>query len=112
MMIAIGLLLLRLTLGIIFCLHGAQKLFGVFGGYGLSATAQFMDQLGFHPAKWWATTAALAEFVGGLLLVLGLGMPLGALLIIAVMLVAISRVHWSKGFWNSQGGYEYNLVLT
>jgi putative oxidoreductase len=112
MMIAIGLLLLRLTLGLIFLLHGAQKLFGVFGGHGLAGTTQFMSMLGLHPAKWWATIAAWGEFVGGLLLVLGLFTPLAALLIIAAMLVAIMKVHASKGFWNSQGGYEYNLVLS
>jgi putative oxidoreductase len=104
MMIAIGLLLLRLTLGLIFLLHGAQKLFGVFGGCGLAATTQFMNMLGLHPAKWWATIAAWGEFVGGLLL--------AALLVVAVMLVAIMKVHARKGFWNSQGGYEYNLVLS
>lgn len=112
MMIAIGLLLLRLTLGLIFLLHGAQKLFGVFGGCGLAATTQFMNMLGLHPAKWWATIAAWGEFVGGLLLVLGLFTPLAALLVVAVMLVAIMKVHARKGFWNSQGGYEYNLVLS
>src|SRR5256712_10312882 len=112
MMIAIGLLLLRLTLGLIFLLHGAQKLFGVFGGHGLTGTTQFMNMLGLHPAKWWATVSAWGEFVGGLLLVLGLFTPLAALLIVAVMLVAIMKVHASKGFWNSQGGYEYNLVLS
>lgn len=112
MMMALGLLLLRLVIGLIFVGHGAQKLFGIFGGHGLTGTAQFMGQLGLHPAKGWAVTAALAEFVGGLLLALGLLMPLGSWLIIGVMLVAITRVHWNKGFWNSQGGYEYNVVLT
>lgn len=112
MMIAIGLLLLRLILGLVFLLHGAQKLFGVFGGHGLTGTTQFMNALGLHPAKWWATVAALGEFVGGLLLVLGLFTPLAALLVLAVMLVAILKVHVRKGFWNSQGGYEYNLVLS
>jgi putative oxidoreductase len=112
MLIAIGLLLLRLAPGLIFLLHGAQKLFGVFGGHGLGGTTQFMNMLGLRPAKWWATIAAWGEFVGGLLLVLGLFTPLAALLVLAVMLVAILKVHASKGFWNSQGGYEYNLVLS
>ena len=112
MMIAIGLLLLRLALGLIFLLHGAQKLFGVFGGHGLAGTTQFMTMLGLHPARWWATIATWGEFVGGLLLALGLFTPLAALLVLAVMLVAILKVHAGKGFWNNQGGYEYNLVLS
>src|SRR2546422_9174714 len=112
MMIAVGLLLLRLTLGLIFLWHGAQKLLGVFGGHGLAGTTQFMNILGLHPAKWWATIAAWGEFVGDLLLVLGWFTPLAVLLVLAVMLVAILKVHAGKGFWNSQGGYEYNLVLS
>ncbi len=110
-MISIGLLLLRLTLGLVFILHGAQKLFSAFGGHGLTGSAQFMNTLRLRPAKFWATAAALGEFLGGILLVVGLFTPLAALLIIAVMLVAIMKVHIHKGFWNSQGGYEYNLVL-
>lgn len=112
MMIAIGLLLLRLILGIIFLLHGAQKLFGLFGGHGLAGTSQFLASLGLRPAKMWAIINALGETLGGLLLFLGLLTPLGALLVIGVMLVAIAKVHWKKGFWNGQGGYEYNLLLT
>jgi putative oxidoreductase len=111
MMMALSLLLLRLVIGLIFVGHGAQKLFGVFGGHGLAGMAQFMNQLGLHPAKGWAIVAALAELVGGLLLALGLFMPLASWFIIGVMLVAITRVHWNKGFWTSQGGYEYNIVL-
>lgn len=111
MMMALSLLLLRLVIGLIFVGHGAQKLFGIFGGHGLAGTTQFMSQLGLHPAKGWAIIAALAEFVGGLLLALGLFTPLASLFIIGVMLVAITRVHWNKGFWSSQGGYEYNVVL-
>jgi putative oxidoreductase len=111
MMLSIGLLLLRLTLGGVFLAHGAQKLFGLFGGPGLSGTISFMDKLGLQPAKWWAIAAALGEFVGGLLIALGLLTPVGAFLIAAVMLAAILKVHWAKGFWNSQGGYEYNFVL-
>ncbi|HEX4207433.1 MAG TPA: DoxX family protein [Ktedonobacteraceae bacterium] len=112
MMMALSLLLLRLVLGLIFLSHGAQKLFGVFGGHGFAATTQFMHQLGLHPANWWTIIGALGELVGGLLLVLGLLTPLGSWLIIGVMLIALARVHWRKGFWSSQGGYEYNLVLS
>ncbi len=112
MMIALGLLILRLVLGLIFMGHGSQKLFGAFGGHGLVGTRQIMENLGLRPTTFWATIAALGEFVGGLLLVLGLFMPLGALIVIGVMLTAIAKVHWRKGFWNSQGGYEFNLALT
>ncbi len=110
-MISLALLLLRLTIGLIFLAHGSQKLFGLFGGGGLSGTSQMMGHIGLQPAKLWGTLSALGEFVGGLLLVLGWFTPLAALLIIAIMLVAIARVHWSKGFWNSKGGFEFNLAL-
>lgn len=111
MQLALGLLLLHLTLGLIFFAHGAQKLFGLFGGQGLQGTARFIEMLGLRPAKWWAIAAALGETLGGLLMALGLFTPLAALLIAAVMLVAFLRVHMQNGFWNSKGGYEYNLVL-
>ena len=111
MMIASGLLLLRLVTGLIFVGHGVQKLFGLFGGHGLTGTSQMMTHLGLRPARWWAIVAALGEFIGGLLLAVGFITPVAALLVCGVMLVAIAKVHWSKGFWNSQGGYEYNLVL-
>jgi putative oxidoreductase len=107
MMIAVGLLLLHLVLGLIFLGHGSQKLFGLFGGKGLAGTTQMMNSLGLCPARWWALVAALGEFLGGLLLALGLLTRIGAPLIIGVMLVAIGKVHWSKGFWNSQGGIEF-----
>lgn len=111
MQLALGLLLLRLTFGLIFFAHGAQKLFGWFGGQGLQGTINMTEMLGLRPAKWWACAAAVGEALGGLLMTLGLFTPLAALLIAASMLVAILRVHAPKGFWNSQGGYEYNLVL-
>ncbi len=91
--------------------HGSQKLFGLFGGKGLAGTTQMMQGLGLHPAEVWAVIAALGEFVGGLLLVAGLFTPVGALLIIGTMLVAIAKVHWNKGFWNAVGGIEFPLVL-
>jgi putative oxidoreductase len=111
MQLALGLLLLHLTLGLIFFAHGAQKLFGLFGGQGLQGTTKFFEMLGLYPAQWWAIAAALGETLSGLLMALGLFTPLAALLIAAVMLVAFLRVHMQHGFWNSKGGYEYNLVL-
>src|SRR5262245_11679095 len=107
----LGLLILRLFAGLTLAAHGAQKLFGWFGGYGLAGTGGFMEQLGFHPGKRAALMAGLSEGLGGLLLAFGAVTPLAAALIVGVMLVAIGSVHWSKGFFNHVGGYEYLLVL-
>jgi putative oxidoreductase len=106
----LGLLVLRLVLGLTFMGHGGQKLFGWFSGPGLSGTISMMQRLGARPARLWALAAALAEFGGGLLLALGLFSPLGSLGVIAAMLVAIIQVHWSKGFWNTKGGIEFPLI--
>ncbi len=106
-----GILALRLVLGLVFVGHGAQKAFGAFGGPGLDGAAGFMASLGLKPAKFWAAVAAWGEISGGLLVVLGLVTRLGALLLAATMVVAIAKVHWPKGFWLANGGYEYNLVL-
>lgn len=108
---AIGLLILRLFVGLTLAAHGAQKLFGWFGGYGLTGTGGFLEQLGFFPGRRHALLAGLAELVGGLLLALGLATPVAATLIISVMFVAIATVHLKKGFFNSNQGYEYNLTL-
>lgn len=106
----IGLLLLRLTAGLALTAHGAQKLFGWFGGPGLDATGQFFETIGFLPGRRHALMAGLAETGGGLLLALGLFTPIGAALICSVMLVAMA-VNIKKGFFAQNGGYEYALVL-
>jgi len=106
----IGLLLLRLTAGLTLAAHGAQKLFGWFGGPGLEATGQFFETLGFLPGRRQALMAGLAETVGGLLLALGLFTPIGAAVICSVMLVALA-VHFKQGFFAQNGGYEYTIVL-
>jgi putative oxidoreductase len=108
---ALGLLLLRLVVGLTLASHGAQKLFGWFGGYGLSGTGGFLEQLGFVPGRRNALFAGLAELGGGLLLALGFATPLAAALIISVMLVAVATVHVKHGFFNHNQGYEYNLTL-
>ena len=108
---ALGLLILRLVVGLTMAVHGAQKLFGWFGGYGLAGTGGFLEQLGFSPGRRNALFAGLAELGGGLLLALGLATPLAATLIISVMFVAIATVHLKNGFFNSNQGYEYNLTL-
>jgi putative oxidoreductase len=108
----LGLLVLRIVVGVLFMGHGAQKLFGMFGGHGLAGTAGFFEQgLGLRPGKVHAAGAGAAEFFGGLLLALGLLTPLAAAALIATMAVAIITVHWSKGVWSTEGGYEYNAVL-
>jgi len=107
----IGLLMLRLAIGLTLAAHGSQKLFGWFGGPGLKRTGHFFETLGFRPARRHAALAGLAETGGGLLLALGLFIPLGSASVISVMLVAVFSVHIQKGFFVHNGGYEYNLLL-
>jgi len=111
--LAYGLLLLRIVLAPSIAAHGAQKLFGWFGGGGLKGTAGFFGAggLGFRQPLAMATLAALGEFAGGVLLALGLLTPLGAVGVVGVMTVAILTVHLKKGFFVTKGGYEYNLLL-
>ncbi len=111
MLADIGLLALRLALGAVFLAHGAQKAFGAFGGPGFSGATGFVGSLGFRPARLWAALAVGGELAAGLLLLLGLWTPLAAVLVLATMAVAIAKVHGAKGFFNQNGGYEYNLVL-
>src|SRR5919202_6785636 len=112
MLMSIALLILRLVVGILFMGHGAQKLFGVFGGPGLVGFAGWVQGLGLRPARVWALVAGVCEFGGGLLFALGLITPIAALALLAVMLAAVATVHWTKGLWATNGGYEYNLVLS
>lgn len=105
----IALLILRLTVGLLLTGHGAQKLFGWFGGRGLHAMAGWLHSIGLRPARGWALLAALSEFIGGLLFALGLFSPLGSLGIAASMLVAITKAHWPK-LWNQDGGFELPFV--
>jgi putative oxidoreductase len=107
----LGLLVLRVIVGALFAGHGAQKLFGWFGGHGVAGTGQFFESLHLRPGRLMAIGAGLGELGGGLLLALGLVTPLAAALVIAVMATAVATVHWSKGPWITDGGYEYNLVL-
>ena len=107
----IGLLLLRLAVGLTMAAHGAQKLFGWFGGPGLDAVGGFFEQLGFVPGRRNAWMAGAGEFSGGVLLAIGLLTPAAAALLIAIMFVAVMSVHLKNGFFVTTGGYEYNLVL-
>jgi len=104
-----GLLILRVAVGALLVGHGAQKLFGWFGGYGLAGTGGFFHSLGFRPGKAMAAVAGLSEAGGGLLLALGLLTPLAAAAIVGTLLVAGS-VHLDKGLWGGNGGYELPLL--
>jgi putative oxidoreductase len=106
-----GNLLLRVPVGLIFAAHGAQKLFGWFGGYGLTATAGWLESIGIAPGLAFALLAGGAEFFGGLLLLLGLLTRPAALALAVTMVVAIFSVHIQNGFFMSNNGYEFALAL-
>jgi putative oxidoreductase len=107
----LGLFVLRLVVGLLFAGHGAQKLFGSFGGHGLEGTAGFFEAIGLKPGHIHASAAGVLEFAGGILLALGFLTPLASAMLIAVMTAAVIIVHGPKGIWSTNGGYEYNLVL-
>jgi putative oxidoreductase len=107
----LGLLMLRMTVGLTLAAHGAQKLFGWFNGPGLDGTAQGLEHLGYFPGRRHALMAGLVEIGGGLLLALGLLTPLAAVLVCSVMIVAALTAHVRQGFFITSGGFEYNLVL-
>jgi len=106
----LGLFIIRVVFGLLMIGHGTQKLFGWFGGYGLTGSSGFVASRGFAPAKFWTATGSLAEAVGGLLFILGFLSPLGSIAIASAMATAIIGFHWPK-FWASEGGYEHALVM-
>lgn len=107
----LGLLVLRIVIGLLIAGHGAQKLFGWFGGYGYTGTRGFMGgMLRLRPAGLWTSLAIATELGGGLLFAAGLFHPLGALALIASMLSALILAHWPR-FWVTENGIEYPLVL-
>ena len=110
-MLDIGLFIIRLIIGVLFIGHGAQKLFGWFGGHGLKGTAGWLESMNMKPSMLMAVMAGLSELVGGILFVLGLLTPLAGLLIAATMVVAIAKVHGANGLWSTSNGYEYNLTI-
>lgn len=111
MSIALGLLIIRLVVGLSFMGHGLQKLFGWFGGHGLKGTGEFFESISLKPGYTMALLAGLSELIGGALFAAGLFTVIGAVLIAATMVVAIITVHGKNGFWITQNGFEYNLVL-
>ncbi|MED5388253.1 MAG: DoxX family protein [Pseudomonadota bacterium] len=102
---------LRLPVAIIFMAHGAQKLFGWFGGYGLEGTGQWMASIGLEPGYLMALGAGSAEFFGGLALLIGLLTRPAALALAFTMVVAIVTVHIDNGLFMSNNGYEFGLAL-
>ena len=108
--LALPLLLVRLIVGLAFAAHGAQKLFGWFGGYGLAGTGGFLETLGFRPGKAFAAAAGLAELAGGLLVAFGLFGPVGPALVVSAMVVAIATVHLRNGFFAASNGVELPLL--
>jgi putative oxidoreductase len=109
--VKLGRLIARLIIGGLFFGHGAQKLFGWFGGPGPEGTEAMMDSLGLKPAKENALAASWAETAGGAMLVLGAFTPLAAAALTGSMITAIRKVHLPNGLWATNSGYEYNLAL-
>jgi putative oxidoreductase len=107
----LSLLAARLALGGTIAAHGAQKLFGAFGGPGPEQSAQMMKALGFRDHDRVATMASATEMTAGSLIALGALGPLGPAMLASVMLVAIETVHRPKGYWNTQGGFEMNTMF-
>ena len=107
---AIVLLIARIILGLGIAAHGAQKLFGWFGGYGIKGTGGFFETIGFRPGNFFAAAAGLGEFGGGVLTLFGIGGPIGPAIIIMVMLVAIFTVHLGHGFFVTKNGAELPLM--
>jgi putative oxidoreductase len=109
--LSVGLLILRLVAGLTIAGHGSQKLFGWFGGPGLAKWTTGLEAQGFKPAVLWSALVVLGELGGGLSLALGFLTPLGAAGVLGAMVMAIFKVHWKNGFWNSKRGLEFPLTL-
>jgi putative oxidoreductase len=106
-----GITALRIAVGIIFAAHGSQKLFGLFGGYGLTGTAQWMESIGLGPGLLMALLSGSAEFFGGLALVFGLLVRPAAVVLAFTLVVAILSVHIHNGLFMANNGYEFALAL-
>jgi len=102
---------LRIGLGSIFIAHGLQKVFGLFGGHDIKAFAEMLTGLGFSPPLFWANVAGYTELIGGICILLGIGTTIASAMIFVYMCIATYKVHLAKGFFMSNGGYEYNLLI-
>jgi putative oxidoreductase len=103
-------MIVRVVQGSLMAGHGAQKLFGSFGGPGLEGTSGFMEMLGMRPGRPWAYLAGLSEFSGGVLTALGLLKPFGPLGVIGAMSMATRKAHWDKPIWVTEGGAELPVL--
>jgi putative oxidoreductase len=106
----LGLFVARVVFGLLMAAHGTQKLFGWFGGYGLTGTGGFFEQLGFKPGRLFAAAASVAEITSGLLLAAGFLGPIGPALLVSVMVVAAATVHWQHGLFAATNGIEVPLL--
>jgi putative oxidoreductase len=106
-----ALLVLRLGIGLIFAVHGAQKILGWWGGSGFAGWEAVMERMGFRPARLFAAISAAAELVGGLAIAVGFLTPIAATALVGQSLVIIFAAHWSRGFFNRDNGYEFPLSL-
>ena len=109
--VAIALLILQLGVGLTFAAHGAQKVFGWWGGPGLSGWQGAMERMGYRPARIFAVISALIELVGGLLLAIGFLTPVVAGVLVAQTVVIIGQAHWSNGFFSTRSGFEFPMLL-
>jgi len=107
----LAILILRVALGFMFAAHGLQKAFGLFGGPGIVGFSNMLSGVGFKPAILWAYIAAYTELIGGLFLVAGFLTRGSAALLLILIVVAAWKVHLSKGFFGSQGGFEYPFII-
>jgi putative oxidoreductase len=109
--VSIGLLALRLVIGLAMAAHGSQKLFGWFGGHGLAGTGGFFEMLGFRPGRAFAFAAGATEAVSGVLVALGFLGPVASALMLSVMIVAAVTVHWKNGFFAASNGIETTVLF-
>jgi len=107
----VGILIVRLAVGLTFAAHGAQKVFGWWAGPGFAGWTGAITRMGLRPAPLWAALSAGVELVGGVLLVLGLLTPIASALVVAQCVYIVLRVHLPRGFWSKNGGIEFPLQL-
>lgn len=110
-MIDLGMLVLRIGLGVMFVMHGLQKTFGAFGGPGIKGFSEFLKSLGFVPAIFWSYVAGYTELIAGTFLILGLFPRVSSSLLFILIAVAALKVHIKNGFLLASGGFEYTFII-